>query len=115
MRGLRNLLLGIALLGSLIFVFRGPLSTQLVERLAHRRMSADPIAELPEGMHVVLCGAGSPLPDPLRSGPCVAVVAAGQLFVVDAGSGAARNLLDMGLPPGATTAVFLTHFHSDHV
>lgn len=115
MRRLGFLLLGGALIGALAFAFRAPLATRLVEAVAHRRMAADPIAELPEGMHVVLCGAGSPLPDPLRSGPCVAVVAGGQLFVVDAGSGAARNLLEMGLPPGAAAAVFLTHFHSDHI
>ena len=78
-------------------------------------MSVDPIAELPDGIHVVLCGAGSPLPDPARSGPCVAVVAAQKLFVVDVGTGASRNMQMMGLPPSQLAAVFLTHFHSDHI
>jgi ribonuclease Z len=80
-----------------------------------RTLRADPIAALPDGLHVVLCGAGGPLPDPLRSGPCTAVVAGRSLFVVDAGSGGARNLLRMGLAPGQLEAVFLTHFHSDHI
>ena len=115
MRRLAYVILAAAVIGGVAYTFRAPLATKLVEAVAQRRMAADPIADLPEGMHVVLCGAGSPLPDPLRSGPCVAVVAGGQLFVVDAGAGAARNLLEMGLPPGAAAAVFLTHFHSDHI
>jgi ribonuclease Z len=55
------------------------------------------------------------LPDPARSGPCTAVVAGSSFVVVDAGSGAARNLVRMDLPPGSLDAVFLTHFHSDHI
>jgi ribonuclease Z len=82
---------------------------------AVRIMAADPMSELPDGLHLTLCGAGSPLPDPQRSGPCVGVVAGDDLFVVDAGSGAARNLNRMGLPAGRIEAVFLTHFHSDHI
>ena len=64
---------------------------------------------------MVLCGAGSPLPDPQRSGPCVAVIAGGSLFVVDAGAGAARNLASRAILPGRVAAVFQTHFHSDHI
>jgi len=109
------MILGIAVIAAAIFAFRAPIATRLVEAVAERRMAANPIAELPDGIHVILCGAGSPLPDPSRSGPCVAVVAGGQLFVVDAGSGAARNLVEMGLPPGEVQAVLLTHFHSDHI
>lgn len=96
-------------------LFRGPISMALMRRFAARAMSADPIAELPDGIHVVLCGAGSPLPDPARSGPCVGIVAGGKLFVVDVGSGASRNMQRMGLPTGQLAAVFLTHFHSDHI
>ena len=35
--------------------------------------------------------------------------------MVDAGSGAARNLMRMGLSPGRVEAVLLTHYHSDHI
>jgi ribonuclease Z len=78
-------------------------------------MALDPLAELPDGLHVLLCGAGGPLPDPVRSGACVAVVAGRHVVVVDAGSGGARNLARMQLPPGLAEALFLTHFHSDHI
>jgi ribonuclease Z len=80
-----------------------------------RNMSTSLLDTLPDGLHVVLCGAGGPLPDPERSGPCVAVIAGEQLFIVDAGTGGARNLGPMGVPIGAVDAVFLTHFHSDHI
>jgi ribonuclease Z len=82
---------------------------------AESAMGADSIAGLEDGLHVALCGAGGPLPDPKRSGPCVAVVAGQHLFVVDAGTNGLRNLLRMRYPVGKIEAVLLTHFHSDHM
>jgi ribonuclease BN (tRNA processing enzyme) len=56
------------------------------------------------------------MPSANRSGPCVAVVAGRTLFVVDAGTNGARNLQGViGWPPGRIAAVFLTHYHSDHI
>jgi ribonuclease Z len=71
--------------------------------------------ELPDALHVGLCGAGSPFPDDRRSGPCTLVVAGKRLFIVDAGSGSARNIGKMGFQHGRIEAIFLTHFHSDHI
>lgn len=73
------------------------------------------VAALPDGLHVVMCGTGSPLPDPSRAGPCTAVIAGERLFIVDVGAGAVRNFGRMGLPVGDVDAVFLTHYHSDHI
>jgi len=42
-------------------------------------------------------------------------VAGKRLFVVDAGTGGVRNLGRMGYALGNIEAVFLTHFHSDHI
>jgi ribonuclease Z len=103
----------LALIG--LWSCRAPIALRVMERGLARTMSADPIAELPDGLHVLLCGAGGPLPDPVRSGPCVAVVAGKTLVVVDAGTGGARNLQRTGFVPGRVEAVFLTHFHSDHI
>ena len=112
---------GLAIAGALLVAIaaaavalRGPIALRVVRRIAERTLAADPIAALPDGLHVVLCGAGSPLPDPERSGACTAVIAGRSFFVVDAGSGA-RNLTPMGLAPGPIEALFLTHFHSDHI
>ncbi|MEE4660652.1 MAG: MBL fold metallo-hydrolase [Halieaceae bacterium] len=79
------------------------------------RMAANRLASLPDGLHLALCGAGGPLPAPDASGPCVAVIAGAKLFVVDTGTDGARNLNRMGFPVGSVQAVFLTHFHSDHI
>ena len=78
-------------------------------------MLANPLVDLGEGLHVTLCGAGGPLPDPNRSGPCVAVVAGKRLFIFDAGTGGARVLGMLRYPLRNIEAVFLTHFHSDHL
>ncbi len=115
MKALKIALVAVIVLAGLAYLARGPLSVRIMERALPRMMAADPMGDLPDGLHLTLCGAGSPLPDPKRSGPCVGVVAGKHLFVVDAGSGAGRNLGRMGLPPGRVEAVFLTHFHSDHI
>ncbi|MBY0401160.1 MBL fold metallo-hydrolase [Myxococcota bacterium] len=108
-------LVGLALVLCVLWSCRAPIALRVMERGLARSMSADPIGALPPGLHVLLCGAGGPLPDPVRSGPCVAVIAGETMVVVDAGTGGARNLQRLGFVPGRASAVFLTHFHSDHI
>jgi ribonuclease Z len=79
------------------------------------RVSSDMSKELGDGLHLALCGAGGPLAAPKASGPCVAVIAGDRLFIVDSGTDGVRNLTRMGYQPGSIQAVFLTHFHSDHI
>lgn len=100
---------------AVIYSQRATLVVKLIERVAEQRMGLDATASLPDGLSVVLCGAGGPLPDPKRSGPCVAVIAGKTLVVVDAGTGGSRNLAAMQIPQGNIDALFLTHFHSDHI
>jgi ribonuclease Z len=64
---------------------------------------------------VLLCGSGSPLPDPQRAGACIAIAAGGQVILIDAGPGSWRNVALAAWPMQALRAVFLTHFHSDHI
>lgn len=94
---------------------RATIAARLMERGLEARMGADVTADLEDGLHLALCGAGGPLPAPNASGPCVAVVAGKQLFVVDSGTDSPRNLGRMGYQPGSVKGVFLTHFHSDHI
>lgn len=102
-------------IGAVAYSQRANIAMRIMERGAEVAMTTDATAGLADGLHVALCGAGGPLPDPKRSGPCVAVYAGDQLFVVDAGTNGLRNLLRMRYPVGKIQAVLLTHFHSDHI
>ncbi|HZX22191.1 MAG TPA: MBL fold metallo-hydrolase [Woeseiaceae bacterium] len=97
------------------YVFRTELATRAMRGVVASNLQTDLARELPDGLHVALCGAGSPLPDPLRSGPCTAVMAGERLYIVDVGGGASRTLSRLRIPQGAIDAILLTHFHSDHI
>src|SRR5262245_57389710 len=97
------------------YALRVPIARRAMQRTIARNLRSDLVRELPDGLHVALCGAGSPLPDPTRSGPCAAVIAGRRLVVVDAGAGSSRVLARMRIPQGEIEALFLTHFHSDHI
>jgi ribonuclease Z len=116
---MKRLLLGLLAVVVALALLVYALQTRLVLRLVESRVAANASAslldDLPDGLHVALCGAGSPLPDPARSGPCVAVIAGDRLFVVDVGAGASRILSRIRIPQGRVDAVFLSHFHSDHI
>lgn len=98
-----------------LYLFRSPLSMMVAKKVAAQRLATDALNDLPDGLHVGLCGAGSPFPDEKRTGPCTLVVAGKRLFVVDSGSGSVRNIGKMGFQHGRVNAIFLTHFHSDHI
>ena len=102
-------------IGAGLYAERGRIATAIMARAFDRAMGADPIGALPDGLHVGLCGSGSPMPDPTRAGPCTAIVAGDRLFVVDSGTGSTKNLALMNLPPAMVSAIFITHFHSDHI
>lgn len=107
---------GLVLAGAGAFwMFRMPLAEAAFHRAVERNVGRMTTADLPDGLHVYVCGSGTPLPDPLRGGPCLAVMAGDRHLVFDAGSGGARTLTRMGYPTGEVDAVFLTHLHSDHI
>ncbi len=68
-----------------------------------------------DGLQVFMCGTSSPLPDPGRAQACVAILAGESLYLVDAGAGSAQVATLGRLPLERLEAVFLTHFHSDHI
>ncbi len=106
----------LAMAAALAWWQRGLITIALMTRQVTAMTAiADPLAALPDGLHVGLCGAGSPFPDDKRSGPCTAVVAGRRLFIFDSGSGAGRNIARMRLNAGQIESLFLTHYHSDHI
>lgn len=109
------ILVAVAVLGVIAYSQRATIAMRIMAKGAEVAMTTNVIEALDDGLHIALCGAGGPLPDPKRSGSCLAVVAGTQLFIVDAGTNGLRNLVRMRYPVGDIEAVFLTHFHSDHI
>jgi len=106
----------LALLGVAAFrLFERPIAEAAFRRGVQEFVGRDPSAELPDGLHVYVCGSGSPMPDPQRAGPCLGVIAGSRAFVFDTGAGGVRNLARMGFPVGRVERVYLTHLHSDHI
>jgi ribonuclease Z len=68
-----------------------------------------------DGMRVLMCGTASPMPHRTRARPCVAVIAKGKFYVVDAGPGSWNNLALWRVAGERIGGVFFTHFHSDHI
>ena len=101
--------------GVAAYAFEARIGMWLFERGTAQRMGVDNLAALGDGLHVGLCGTGSPMPNLDRAGPCNVVIAGKQMFVVDIGEGGAETLNVMGISPGKADGLLLTHFHSDHI
>ncbi len=102
----------LAILGGFIIISNPPhwlINAVAVYKIKHLKLT------LEDGLHAVLTGTGSPIADIKRAGPSVAVQAGTHLFIVDTGDGSARNLQGAGFSIGNVEAVFITHFHSDHI
>jgi len=119
MQVLKRIVVGLialaVLLAALAWAFQREVGTRLLQRIARSQVGRNIVSDLPDGLHLGLCGTGSPFPDSSRAGPCSVVIAGDRIFIIDAGEGAARNLGFMGIPIGKAEALFLTHFHSDHI
>ncbi len=119
MTALRWILLALAALAvaaTVAFsIFKRPIADAAFRRAIETNMLANTSSNLEDGIHVFLCGTGSPLPDPLRGGPCLAVLAGDHRLIFDAGSGSARTLAQMRFPMGEIDRIYLTHLHSDHI
>lgn len=97
--------------------FMNNLPDAAIETLIARGVGVDRAADLfsQDALHVITTGTGAPLPDPKRAGPQTVVIAGDQILVFDTGPGSTRQLALTGLNISSVTALFLTHFHSDHI
>jgi ribonuclease Z len=66
-------------------------------------------------LHIVLCGTGSPMPDPSRANACTAVIAGGHVVIIDTGPGSWSRFAQTRIPAHAIDTILLTHLHSDHI
>jgi ribonuclease Z len=86
----------------------------IIDMVAKRTMSKRKL-QVEDGLHAFLAGTGAPMPDLKRAGPSTVVIAGDKIFMVDTGEATARNMQLVGINMGKIDAVFLTHFHSDHI
>ncbi len=69
---------------------------------------------------IVLLGTGTPIADPDRSGPSIAIVVNGTPYIIDLGPGVVRRAASAnragvdGLAAKNLKRAFVTHLHSDH-
>jgi ribonuclease Z len=93
-----------------------PLQDAIVHRMARHVLgiSRDELFA-DDALRAVACGTSSPFADAHRAGPCVAVLAAGKFYVVDTGLASWKNFALWRMPGERVGAIFLTHFHSDHI
>ncbi|MEO7362860.1 MAG: MBL fold metallo-hydrolase, partial [Gemmatimonadaceae bacterium] len=69
---------------------------------------------------IVMLGTGTPIPDPDRHGPAVAIIVDSTAYLFDAGTGVVRRAAAasrdgvLGLRAPQLGRLFLTHLHSDH-
>lgn len=118
MKKFLKLLAGVAIL--LIIIGAGIWNTKagqdwLLQRGISSAMALMAPAEEYDGLKVFMCGTSSPLPAPNRAQACVAVFAGDSMYVVDTGAGSAQVAALRQLPFERLKAVFLTHYHSDHI
>lgn len=65
--------------------------------------------------HVILTGTGVPHAAPGRAGAGVLVRRGDVILQFDAGRATVLRIIEAGIHPTEVTAVFVTHYHSDHV
>lgn len=68
-----------------------------------------------DALYAITTGTGAPLPEAGRAGPQAVVIAGDEVLVFDAGPGSTRQITLSGISVSSVNALFLTHFHSDHI
>lgn len=107
----------IVALAVFVIPMRPQLAADVLARVAGERLATRVRVSMLDtpGLRVIVCGSGTPQADPDRVGSCLAIVADGQVILIDSGYGSARQLDLDGVPMQAVRAVFLTHLHLDHI
>ena len=68
-----------------------------------------------QDLRVTLLGTGTPTPRPDRFGPATLVEAGSKILLFDAGRGVSLRIWQLDIPLRDIDAVFVTHFHHDHI
>lgn len=89
---------------------------KVIDRIVSQRMLNIPShLFVDDALRIVLCGSAAPMPVKDRAAACVMVIAGGNYYLVDTGNRSSNNIALWRIPAEKVGAVFLTHFHSDHI
>lgn len=113
---MKHALLKAAIFSSSLFILAG--CEQAVEQLVLTQMeqqqsTRDMLFET-DKIRIVTCGTSSPIPSGSAVESCTAVFINEQFLLFDAGNGSLNSMENSMLPLAEISAIFLTHFHSDH-
>jgi ribonuclease Z len=92
-----------------------PVQDRVFDRAVEQRLAAGRPVLSDDSLYIYFCGTGSPLPDPTRANACTAIIAGGDIYLVDVAPGSSARLQNSNLDLARIKGVFLTHFHSDHI
>lgn len=113
--GFGLLMAAVVMTGFLVVWFSASAQDAIMKRVVASNVGGNEAVLDEDALHVVLCGTGSPMPDPDRAQACAIVYAGGKVFLVDSGLGGWDRLARFQLPVGGLTGILITHFHSDHI
>ncbi len=108
-------LLGVLAIGACILAVPSVEDAIFTRFVEHHLRTGNQALLKGDALKVLLCGTSAPSADPHRAQSCVAIIAGGKYYLVDTGPGSGRNLELWQLRGRELGAVFLTHFHSDHI
>ncbi len=98
-----------------IAVFQKQVTRFIITKAIDQRMQENTMASLPDGLHIAMCGTGSPFPDKLRAESCTLIIAGQEMYLIDVGDNSSRNIALMRFATANINAVLITHYHSDHI
>ena len=108
--------LGLLVVSGIFLVQVPVVQDQLMQREISQRMSRSPDdLFVDDALRVILCGSAAPMPIKDRAAACIMVIAEGKFYIVDTGNRSTNNLGLWRIPSDRVGAVFLTHYHSDHM
>lgn len=67
-----------------------------------------------DDIKIIFLGTGNTLGGVYRSKSSVALIAAGEIFLIDCGCGAVQRMLAKSIAPNKINKIFFTHHHTDH-
>jgi ribonuclease Z len=101
--------------GGVWFIYNLPesLVDDIIKLVVKKNQAANLFEQ--DGLYVITTGTGAPMPDKERAGPQTVVIAREQFLVFDSGPGSTHKMEVIPLEVGHVDALFLTHYHSDHI